>query len=423
MGLRIMFFPQFKKLFEKTSYLRYWVAYSLSAIGFELILFVFMVVLFDSMKTGLGMGIFTAIYMLCLVVFGPIAGICIDRWERKKIFFACNILLAILIFLAKYLHGVFWLYFLWFFASLLFTFLRLVRVALITNLFPEEDYLKANSAFMISLNLSKIGGPLIGGLLILSLPMEWTFNIILLFFILPLVLASTLHFNFLSPDSLKNGQTPWHWRDFISGILFIFSHKELRFYILIGFFWRLFLASQLPLFIVYIKKYLEGGTREYSLFMTILALGGAIGSFFAGSIENLWSRKTMVYIGLGVSYLLFALLPISKNYLIAFLLIGLSNLFFYIAHVAIHADIQRVTPDHMRGKVFGSTPTILIPIGLISIFIATPVADKVGVEWVFLFSGLLALITLPWVGFLNEAFAKTLMPATREKVENMSTFK
>lgn len=131
----------------------------------------------------------------------------------------------------------------------------------------------------------------------------------------------------------------------------------------------------------------------------------------------------MVYIGLGVSYLLFALLPISKNYLIAFLLIGLSNLFFYIAHVAIHADIQRVTPDHMRGKVFGSTPTILIPIGLISIFIATPVADKVGVEWVFLFSGLLALITLPWVGFLNEAFAKTLMPATREKVENMSTFK
>ncbi len=416
-----MFLPQFAKVLEKTSYLRYWLAYSLSAIGFELILFAFMVVLFDSTKTGLSMGIFTAIFMLCLVVFGPIAGICVDRWERKNIFLTCNLLLAILIFLAKYLHGVFWLYFLWFFASLLFTFLRLVRVALITNLYAEEDYLKANSAFMISLNLSKIGGPLIGGLLILSLPMAWTFNIILLFFIIPLVLASTLHFDSLSPDRLKTSQATWHWRDFISGILFILSHKGLRFYILIGFFWRLFLASQLPLFIVYIKKYLEGGTREYSVFMTILALGGAVGSFLAGSLENLWSRKTMVYAGLGVSYLLFALLPASKHFLFALLLIGLSNLFFYIGHVAIHTDVQRMTPDHIRGKVFGSTPTILVPIGLISIFIATPLADSVGVEWVFLFSGLLALMTLPWVGYLNEGFAKTVLPVTRDKVKNMPT--
>jgi len=180
-----MLIAQVVKLFGKPSYLIYWLAYSLSAIGFELILFVLMVILFDLTKTAVSMGAFTAIFMFCLVVFGPIAGICIDRWERKRIFVACNVLLAILISLMKYREGVVWLYIVWFFASLLFTFLRPVRVALITNLFSKEDYFKANSAFMISLNLSKIGGPLIGGFLMLFFPVKWVFHVAASFFLFP----------------------------------------------------------------------------------------------------------------------------------------------------------------------------------------------------------------------------------------------
>lgn len=398
-----MLVTQFEKVFEKPSYFMYWLAYSFSAIGFELILFALMVVLYDSMKTALSMGVFTAIFMFCLVVFGPIAGICVDRWERKKIFITCNVLLAVLIFVIKYFHGTFWLYLFWFFASLLLTFLRPVRVALITNLFPREDYFKANSAFMISLNFSKIAGPLIGGFLILSLTMGWIFNIIISFFILSSIFVSALHFDSSLPDHLKQERKRLDWRDYATGIFFILSHEGLRFYILIGFLWRLFLASQLPLYIVFVKNYLGGSAQEYSIFMTILALGGVLGSFLAGSFENLFSRKTLIYGGLFASYFFFTLLPASKNFLLAYILIGLSNLFFYIAHVAIHSHIQQITPDEIRGKVFGSSGTILIPIGLLSIFVATPLADKLGVEWIFLFSGIMAMISLPWVGYLSKA--------------------
>ena len=132
-----MLLGQFAKVFEKGSYWRYWVAYTFSAIGFELILFVLMVVFFDRTKTGLSMGPFTAIFMFCLVAFGPIAGICADRWKRKSIFLVCNALLAVLILVTKYLQEAFWIYFLWFLASLLFAFLRPARVALITTLFSK----------------------------------------------------------------------------------------------------------------------------------------------------------------------------------------------------------------------------------------------------------------------------------------------
>jgi len=175
----------------------------------------------------------------------------------------------------------------------------------------------------------------------------------------------------------------------------------------------LFLASQLPLFIVYIKTFLGGSTEDYSLFMTTLAIGGAMGSFIAGGIENFLSRKTMIYGGLGASYLCFALLPLYPTLLFALIMMGLSNLSLYIAHVAIHSDIQRMTPDEIRGKVFASSPILLIPIGLLSIFVATPLADRIGLEWVFLFSGLLALSALPLPGYLSKSLERIFRTSSR----------
>jgi NRE family putative nickel resistance protein-like MFS transporter len=408
-----MLLSQFAKVFEKSSYLRYWLAYTLSAIGFELILFVLMVVLFDRTKTALSMGTFTGIFMFCLVAFGPVAGICTDRWKRKNIFLVCNALLGILILVTKYLQEAFWIYFLWFLASLLFAFLRPARVALITNLFPKEDYFKANSAFTISLNLSKIGGPLIGGLLLISLSMEWVVNAIVSFFGLSLISVSTVPFGSSSLGPSDQKRPSWNWRDSTTGIFFLLADRGLRFYVLLGMLRLLFLASQLPLFIVYIKTFLGGSTEDYSLFMTTLAIGGAVGSFIAGGIENFLSRKTMIYGGLGASYLSFALLPLCPTLLFALIMMGVSNLSLFIAHVAIHSDIQRMTPDEIRGKVFASSPILLIPIGLISVFIATPLADRIGVEWIFLFSGLLALSTLPLPGYLSKSLERVFQPSSR----------
>jgi len=402
-----MLLGQFAKVFERSSYGRYWLAYTLSAIGFELILFVLMVVLFDRTKTALSMGTFTAIFMFCLVAFGPITGICADRWKRKNIFLVCNALLAVLILLTRYLQESFWIYFLWFLASLLFAFLRPARVALITNLFPKEDYFKANSAFTISLNLSKIGGPLIGGLLLVYLPMEWAVNVIGSFFGLALLSISAVSFSPSSPERPDPKRPGWNWRDLTAGILFLLAHRGLRFYILLGMLRLIFLASQLPLFIVYVKTFLGGSTQDYSLFMTTLAIGGAVGSFTAGSIENFVKRKTMIYGGLGACYLSFALLPLSSTLPFALIVMGFSNLCFYIAHVAIHSDVQRMTPDEIRGKVFASAPILLTPIGVVSVFVATSLADRIGVEWVFLFSGLLALGALPLPGYLNKSLDRT----------------
>jgi len=406
-----MFTTHLAKAFETPSYRRYWLAYSLSALGFELVSFALIVVLFDITKKALNMGVFMAIYMFCLVVFGPPAGVFIDRWNRKKIFIVCNLLLAFLVFSLQFLTDLLWIYVSWFLVSLFFVFLRPARVALITNLFEEKDYLPANSAFMMSLNFSKIGGPLIGGILLITFSRVWTLNVILFVFLISAALASLIPFHQAAGKLPLPASPQPILRKMAAGMRFMLSHERLRFYISVGLLWRFFLASQLPLYIVFVKDYLGGGTAEYSLFMTVLSAGGAAGSLLAGDMGNRFSRKTMIYGGLGASYLLFALMPLSKSYVFALVLIGLSNLFFYIAHVAIHSDIQRVTPNEIRGSVFASSPTLLVPVGLISVLIATPLADTVGVQWVFLFTGFLALLSLPLPAYVGKDLGRKVRPA------------
>ena len=404
-----MFFAPFAKNLTTPFYRRYWLAYSLSAIGYELTLFVLMVVLYDLLNTAVSMGTFTAISMFCLVLFGPLAGICVDRFDRKGIFLAVNLMLAGLIFAARFLEASFWLYALWFGASFLFTFLRPVRVALLTNLFSKEDFFRANALFMVSLNFSKIAGPLIGGAMILILARPWAVSAIAVFFVISCLLIAPVPFR----SALREKPAPprWSWREYTAGIRFLLSNPGLRFYVFVGMFWRLFLASQFPLYIVFVKRYLGGSTADYSMFMAILALGGVLGSLAAGSIETLVSRKTMIYGGLAGFCGLFALLPAVPNLACAFLIVGLANFSFYIAHVAIHTDIQRLTPDGMRGKVFASSPSLLIPIGLLSIYLVTPLADRVGVQWTLLFTNILILPCLGLVGPLNRLAGRILSKA------------
>lgn len=401
-----MFSTRLTKAFEKPAYRRYWSAYTLSALGFELISFALMVILFEISGTAVSMGAFTAIYMFCLVVLGPLAGIYIDRWNRKKIFISCNLLLALVVSSFNFFIGAFWIYCSWFLASLILVFLRTARVALITNLFHEQDYLEANAAFMMSLNFSKIGGPLIGGMLLVYFSKVLAFNVILALFLTSSLLVWGISFQRPTAGSLRREPSRQLGRNLSEGIRFILSHERLRFYIFIGLLWRFFLASQLPLYIVFVKDYLGGGTGEYSLFMTILSTGGAAGSLLAGAMGNRFPKNTMIYGGLGGSFLLFALMPLSQSYSLSLIFIGLSNLFFFVAHVAIHSEIQRVTPDEIRGIVFASAPTLLIPVGLLSILVATPIADNIGVQWIFLVTGLLALLTLPFPAYATRKLSK-----------------
>ncbi|HWQ29571.1 MAG TPA: hypothetical protein VN549_01165 [Negativicutes bacterium] len=85
----------------------------------------------------------------------------------------------------------------------------------------------------------------------------------------------------------------------------------------IAFFWRLFLALQLSLFVIYIKTCLSGSSEQYGVFMTVMGLGSMAGSLVGPYAAGHLSIKRLIAAGLGLHCLSFAALIVSTSLIFA----------------------------------------------------------------------------------------------------------
>src|SRR5258708_8337167 len=102
------------------------------------------------------------------VLFGSIAGVFVDRWDRKKTMIIATLLLAALTSLLLPANSIQWIWVIYpvgFFASTVYQFLRPAENALLPQLVAQEHLLTANSLNALGASLAMLIGPGIGGLL------------------------------------------------------------------------------------------------------------------------------------------------------------------------------------------------------------------------------------------------------------------
>ena len=107
---------------------------------------------------------------LPVIIFGPIAGVLIDRWHRKKVMVICDslrMLCALLIpFLLIITGNIYPVFIVVFFMFLLTLFFNTARSSIIPNLVPKGQILKANSLVNFVGRAATFLGMLIGGLVV-----------------------------------------------------------------------------------------------------------------------------------------------------------------------------------------------------------------------------------------------------------------
>src|SRR5690348_16964991 len=107
--------------------------------------------------------------MLPDLLFGSIAGVFVDRWDRKRTMVICNLLLAIglLPLLAVRTADHVWLlYLVAFCESLVAQFFGPAENALLPQLVGEEHLVSANSLNALNNNLARLIGPALGGIVV-----------------------------------------------------------------------------------------------------------------------------------------------------------------------------------------------------------------------------------------------------------------
>jgi len=112
----------------------------------------------------------SVVVALPVVLFGPLAGVLVDRWDRRKVMITCDSFRTLLVLLIPFLAlltGQFLIvYFLAFLVFLFGLFFNTARMAIIPNLVGPDKVLGANSFLNIIGRLATFAGMVLGGLIV-----------------------------------------------------------------------------------------------------------------------------------------------------------------------------------------------------------------------------------------------------------------
>ena len=366
-------------------------AFLLSAFGYEFMVFVMTVHIYDLTGSALNVGLFTALTFLPRL-FSPYYGSLSDRYPRGRVFSFASTGIALGVFLVAGISGIAWTYTIWFFISILLMTVMNVRPAIMTEILPKDNYLHGNAIMLVSLNAARLTAPLIGGLVAL----KWNVALLLHLTAVVYVAAAVLGLAVRLAPAHHGASRPAdavfaHMRE---GARYVLANRDLRYLGTVAFLWRLFLGCQLPLFVVYVKQFLGRGSDGYGIFMTMAGAGSILGSVLGPRLAATFDRRKLVLWGLAAHYVTFACLGVTRSFPVSVAVVTISFACFCATIVSTHSLRDQATPIEYRGRVYGSITGILTPAALASFLAGSFLAGVVGVEKVLIGAGGLALASL-----------------------------
>ena len=367
-----------------------WQGQFVSLIGSQAFLLAMMYWTMEGTGSASLMGILMTLSMLPGVILGPVAGAVADRYSRKIIivvadilsglgvltvsalFFllpeSTNVLIAAL-FAVALLNGV------------VQAFFRPAIMAAVPDLVPKDRVTAANSMNQFSFRFSQILGQGAGGVLYAILGAPVLFLVDGLTFLFSAISESFIQIPQKIADSLKEGSAPSQFKsDVIAGLQYVWRRKGMRnFLFMIGAV-HFFAMPYIVLMPFYVEINLGRGADWYGFLMAAFSGGSVLGYAIAGMIPlSGASRSRVLLVLMSVTGLLFGILGLLHQPLLAVLTIGAGGALLGMFSVHMTTILQTTSGSELRGRVMGLVMTIAnaaSPLGMVAGGIAGDLTDK-----------------------------------------------
>lgn len=379
-----------------------------SQIAMNMTNFILIIVAFEMTKSNTAVSLIVLSFTVPTIIFGILAGVYVDRWDKKQVLFLTNVIRAFLLLLLVFFFS----------GNLFFIFLLSFAIAIATQFFiPAETPMipiLVKKKLLMSAN-SLFGMGLYGSILVayaLSGPILLLFGKISAFFVLAaLFLIASLCIVFMkvkAPNySLANMNKGKPLRitvgeEIKNAVTLITKTKEV--------YHSLFLLtlSQVIILVVavigpgYAQQILGIDIEQFPLlFVTPAALGMVFTAIILGNFLHAHPKRMMTNAGIFLSGVSLLSLPygskvtsrgfitaindylppiLSINILhimvvLAFIL-GIANALIFVPSNTI---LQEKTSEEMRGKIYGMLNTLVGLFSLFPIIIVGGLADLFGV--------------------------------------------
>lgn len=387
------------------NYLFFWSGQLFSLLGSTIVQFVIIWWITIETKNPTIISVAAFFSFLPQFIFGPLAGVFADRWNRKILiglsdFFQAITTLSLVLLFFFDIQEVWMIILINSFRGLFQGFHWPAVNAIIPLMIPKEHLSRMNAINYIFTGLVNTMGPIIAGTFLLILPIDqilWVDILTFLFAIVPLLLIK------IPPTPKKENikKETSYFGEFKNGLKAIKVVPSLFTLLFVATILN-FLGTPYGTFMYYYVEVTHFGTVEN----TAIVLASIQAGMFVGAIivviKKVWKKKILViFLGIfigEIGHLILSFAP-PQNFLVisiggfifAFIVPFVNTMFLTI--------LQTVIPPNKQGRVMSNVITIVTLASPLAMIISGPLVGLMGITTLFMLSSFLNIlfIAIVWL--------------------------
>ena len=396
-----------------------WLGGLISFVGDWALFIALPVFVYDLTGSTLATGAMFMAQSLPRLLFGSLAGVFVDRWDRRRTMIVANLLSAIvllLLLLVRTPADLWLLYMVAFVQTTVTLFFSPAESALVPHLVGEDQLLHANALNALNWELTRLIAPPLGGLAMVWLGFGSVIALDAVSFLLSAGLIALIRSPREAPqlpahDPRAAGSNAWlrMWRDLAAGLRLVLRDRLIRSIFLITATAMVAEGLLNVLSFPWLKLVLHGGALERGWLSSAQAIGGLAGGLLISRAARLVRPAQLVGVSgimlglLMLAYVNVDTLPIDQSLFLpaALLIKALQGVPIMGMFVSVDTLLQQNTADSYSGRIFGAYGATIGLAVLIGQALASMFGDRIGIIPVldimglaYLLAGLLALLLL-----------------------------
>ena len=370
----------------------------------------------------------TLVALLPQIFLGPFVGALVDRWNRRIIMIVADSSIAaatgVLVFLfATGIVQVWHIYIILFIRSLGGAFHHPAMTSSTSLMVPHKHLTRISGLNQLLQGFINIVAPPLGALLISLMATQYVLAIDIgtaALAVLPLLFVAVPQppRQIVQENGMPHKTSYWH--DLKDGFRYVVKWPGLFYLILLAMLLNFLLSpigSLLPLLVM---REFKGGAQELAWVESIFGIGIIVGGLVLsawGGFKRRILTSFMGIVGLGIGAILTGLIPSNLFWLllVAYFIFGSMQV---LANGPLNAIFQSTIKPDYQGRVFslmGAGATAMMPLSLL---IAGPVADLLGMRAWYIFGGVVCILvtiaSLPNKAIMNIEQNKQPTPVQAE---------
>jgi MFS family permease len=367
-----------------------WIGQAVSQLGDRLFLLAVMVYAYDLTRSAVGVSLVLAAAALPSLLFGLPAGALADRWDRKRVMVAADVLSGGLMLLLTVVRepSVIHLYLVVFAVGSIQKLFTPAFNATIPNVVPADDLVAANALVATTRQMAFVAGPALGGVLVGAFGVEWAFVINAISFWVGAI-ATTL----AAVPARRSQLTPSHLSmEVREGLAFLWSEGVIRKLLGVALLVSAAVGINNALILPFAVRVLGLEAPQFGLIVSAFGIGTIVGALATGRLAALWGPPRRISWSLAVAGAALSVFPMVQTLSLALVLRGVIGLGLTGFNISYLSMLQQAAPDTIRGRVIGTFFTLEELVLLVAMIGAGVLGERLGVAGVLAAAGALVLI-------------------------------